>query len=294
MRCLYISNPVSGTGRKHNDKIISRLQEKFDQVDFVETQYPRHLTEILEKNYQKYDTVVITGGDGTLNETVNALAEKENAPKIGYIPSGTCNDVARTLKLPKNVDKALDIIIKGNTCDYDVMKVNDRYCIYVCGMGIFTSSSYNTKQDFKRKMGRIAYYFHGLGDALLGKTFEVSIDSPNMQFDGTGALLLFINSKSVAGFKFNKNANLSDGYVDVCLIYEKKPRKKVSLMNKIRIAKMFMFGYKSMKNSSHVLLASINSANVKSCVNVNQDGECIDCANFELKVIQKGVKIICP
>ena len=293
MKCLYISNPYSGKGNKQNDKILNRLKEKYEVVDFVETEYRTHLTEILNARYQDYDTVVVTGGDGTLNETVNALAEKENAPNIGYIPSGTCNDVARSLNIPKNVDKALDIILNGKEFEYDIMKINDRYCIYVCGMGIFTSSSYDTKQDAKRKMGRIAYYFHGLGDALVGKTFSIGIESEELNFEGTGSLLLFINSKSVAGFKFNKHAVLNDGYIDVCLINEKKARKRVSLMNKIRIVKMFMFGYKFMKNSSHVKVAKINSANVKNCVNVNQDGECIDCANFSLKVVQKGVKIIC-
>ena len=108
---------MSGNGKKNNNKIIERLKEKYEVVDFVETQYKSHIIDILNEKYKEYDTVVVTGGDGTLNETVNALAEKENAPKIGYIPSGTCNDVARSLNIPKNVDKALDIILKYKSPD---------------------------------------------------------------------------------------------------------------------------------------------------------------------------------
>ena len=293
MKCLYISNPMSGNGKKNNNKIIERLKEKYEVVDFVETQYKSHIIDILNEKYKEYDTVVVTGGDGTLNETVNALAEKENAPKIGYIPSGTCNDVARSLNIPKNVDKALDIILKDNVLEYDIMKVNGSYCIYVCGIGIFTSTSYDTKQNAKRKMGRIAYFFGGIKEALSGKTFEVEFESDELNYKGFASLLLFINSKSVAGFKLNKEAKLNDGKVDVVLFCEKNKRKFVSLMGKIRIAKMFLFGYKKLKNSKKIKVASVDYAKVKSCMCINQDGECGECSDFELKVIQKGVKIIC-
>ncbi len=293
MKCLYICNPMSGKKNKNNSKIISRLQQKFDVVDFVETQYKGHLIDILNDKYQEYDTVVLTGGDGTLNEAVNALAEKENAPCIGYIPSGTCNDVARSLNIPKNVDKALDIIMRGNVFEYDLMKVNQSYCIYVCGIGIFTSSSYDTKQSTKRKMGRIAYFFHGIKDVVSGKTFEVKFESEQLNYEGKASLLLFINSKSVAGFKLNKNAVLDDGKVDVCLFCEKDSRNFVPLFNKIRIARMFLFGYGRLKNNSKVKVVSTNYAKVRSCMIINRDGECGECTNFELKVIPKGIKIIC-
>ena len=284
---------MSGKAKKQNDKIVSRLKEKFEIVDFVETQYKNHLTEIVNSKYKEYDTIVVTGGDGTLNEAVNALAEKEDAPKLGYIPSGTCNDVARTLNIPKNVDKALDLIIKGETFEYDLMKINNRYCIYICGIGIFTATSYDTKQKYKRKMGRIAYFFGGISDALVGKTFKVNINCEELNFEGTGALLLFINSRSVGGFKMNKGAQLNDGKVDACLIHEKKARKRVSFMNKVRIAKLFLFGYKRMKNNSHIKVFSVSDASVRSCTYINQDGECGECTDFVLKVIHKGVKIIC-
>lgn len=293
MKCLYISNPMSGKAKKHNDKIISRLKEKFEVVDFVETQYKAHLTEIVNEKYCDYDTIVVTGGDGTLNEAVNGLAGKENAPSLGYIPSGTCNDVARTLGISKNVDKALDTILRGQTFEYDLMKVNDRYCIYVCGMGIFTATSYSTKQNAKRKMGRIAYFFGGLSDCLVGKTFHLKVNSDTFNFDGTGAILLFINSKSVAGFKLNKGAVLDDGEVDACIIHEKKSRKRVSFMNKVRIARLFLFGYKRLKDNSHIKVFKVKKCSVESCCYINQDGECGECSDFDLQVVQKGVKIIC-
>ncbi len=293
MDCLYICNPMSGKKDKHNDVIIKKLRQKFDVVDFVETQYKGHLTDILNEKYQQYDTIVLTGGDGTLNEAVNALADKDNTPSIGYIPSGTCNDVARTLGIPKSVNKALDIILRGRVFEYDLMKINQSYCIYVCGMGIFTSSSYSSNQSKKRRLGWLAYFFDGIRDAFAGKTFDLTIDSQQLCYTGKVALALFINSKSVAGFKFNKNAVLDDGKVDVCLFCEKSKKKHVSFLTKLRIVKMFLFGYDKIKNNSHTKVASISCAKVKNYMTINQDGEHGESTDFELSVIPKKVKIIC-
>lgn len=284
---------MSGRKQKENDKIIARLKEKYEVVDFAETQYRAHLTKIVSDTVSNYDLIVVTGGDGTLNEAVNGLAGKENAPVLGYIPSGTCNDVARSLSIPKNVDKALDIILKGNVFDYDLMKVNENYCIYVCGTGIFTSSSYSTNQKSKRKLGKLAYYLNGFKEAICGKTFQLQFESNELNYSGTADLMLLMNSRSVAGFSLNKNADLQDGKVDVCIIHEKKQKKRVSFANKLRIAKMFLFGYDRLKNTKHIKVASLDRAKVKCCEIINEDGECCQCSEFELQVIQKGIKIIC-
>ena len=293
MKCLYICNPMSGRKHKNNKLAINRLKQKYQTVDFVETQHKGHLTEILNQEYKNYDTIVLTGGDGTLDEAVNALAEKQNAPAIGYIPSGTCNDVARSLGIPKNVNKAIDIILRGNVFEYDLMKVNQRYCIYVCGIGVFTSTSYVAKQSAKRHFGWLAYFFCGLKDAFAGKTFDVKFENEQFTYQGKASLILFVNSKSVAGFKLNKRAVLDDGKVDVCIFCEKGRQKKVSLSSKIRIAQMFVFGYDRLKSNSRVKVFSTDHAKVQCCKTINCDGERGECADFELKVIQKGIRIIC-
>ena len=284
---------MSGRKQKENDKIVSRLKEKYEVVDFVETQYRAHLTKIVNDNFSNYDLIVVTGGDGTLNEAVNGLAGKENAPILGYIPSGTCNDVARSLGIPKNVDKALDIILKGNVFEHDLMKVNQNYCIYVCGMGIFTSSSYSTNSKAKRKLGKLAYFLNGFKDVICGKTFHLQFESNLLNFNGTASLMLLMNSRSVAGFSLNKNADLQDGKIDVCIIHEKKNKKYVSLSSKLKIAKLFLFGYDKVKNTKRTKVVSIDRAKVRCCEIINEDGECCQCSDFELQVIQKGIKILC-
>lgn len=291
MKCLFVANPNSGRGTivKRKDYVIKRLQTKFDVVDYRETEHSGHLTEIIEECYADYDCVVVSGGDGTVNEAVSALAEKENAPAIGYIPSGTVNDVAHTLRIPKSVKRALDVIINGKPFEYDIMKINDKYAIYVCGFGLFTSSSYETKQSAKRRVGKIAYAFKATKEFFVAKSYDFEFEGDGQTLCGKTALALIVNSKYVAGMKFNKPADLQDGKADVIIFLEKKNR--VSFGTKMRIFKMFLCGINRVRRSKHVAMFSVANAKVKCNAVVNCDGENGGVGGFNMKVINKGIKI---
>lgn len=292
MKCLFVANPQSGKGKivKKKDYIISRLKQKFEEVDYLETQHAGHLTQIIECSYSNYDCIVVSGGDGTVNETVTALADKPNAPTIGYIPSGTVNDVARTLSIPKNVKKAVDIIINCDPFEYDVMKVNDRFGIYVCGFGMFTSSSYKTKQAAKRRLGKFAYVVDSVKEFFVSHPIAFEFKSEQINLCGSAALMLVVNSRSVAGMRFNKRASLQDGQADVVVFLEDK--KNVSLATKLRIFKMFLFGINSVRKSKHVAVFQCGQAHVKvDGTPINLDGENGGQGTFDLKMINKGIKI---
>ena len=288
---MFVANPNSGRGTivKRKDYIINRLKTKFDIVDYRETEHTGHLTEIIESCYTDYDCVVVSGGDGTVNEVVTALAEKENAPAIGYIPSGTVNDVAHTLRIPKNINRALDIIINGKPFEYDIMKINNKYAIYVCGFGLFTSSSYETKQSAKRRVGKVAYAFKAVKEFFVAKSYDFEFESENISLRGKTALALIVNSKYVAGMKFNKPADLQDGKADVIIFLEKK--RKVGFGTKMRIFKMFLCGIDKVRQSKRVAMFSVSSAKVKCDAIVNCDGENGGVGGFEMKIINKGIKI---
>src|SRR5699024_12171008 len=85
-----------------------------------------------------YDLVVGAGGDGTINEVINGIAKKEYRPGLGVIPVGTMNDFARALLIPREVKKAVDIIVNGQTKQLDIGKVNDHYFINIAGGGKLT------------------------------------------------------------------------------------------------------------------------------------------------------------
>lgn len=294
MKCLLIINPVSGKKKKFNLKyIIDTLKIKFDVVDFLQSKYRNHVTEILNEKANDYDTVIVKGGDGTLNEAINALSNFENPPALGYIPSGTTNDVGKTFGLSKNIKKALKVILNGNIITTDILQVNDRKAMYVCGVGMFTRSSYATSQTKKQKFGRLAYIFAGIKEFFSSKTVNITLNADGQEYSGDCALGLCLNSKWVGGFKLNNFAELNDGKMDLCFVFEKKPRKKVCFATKLKICTLFLFGLHKAKPNKKVVILKTDKCNLKinSTDNATVDGECCSEKDLTIKVLKSKIKL---
>lgn len=297
MKCLFIFNPNSGKGKivKKEKYIVEKLKTKYDVVDVAKTEYPRHASKIASENINNYDTFVIAGGDGTLNEIINAVAEKENAPTIGYIPAGTANDVAHSLKIPRSVKGAVKTILNGKVFNHDIFKVNNKYGIYVCATGLGCEISYQTKQTKKRFWGKLAYFFSGAKTILKSKPLNISLKHDNNIVEKNCALLLIVNSRYVGGFKINKKACLDDGYVDVVMI-ESPKKNKLSLISLLNIAKLFLFGLNYTKKKKRVSYFKLKNfeINLKNDAEINLDGECGLDGSFKFSALKKGVKIYIP
>lgn len=297
MKCIFICNEKSGRSRisKYKDYILTKLKTKYDVVDYIATNHKGHATEITNELYDKYDTLVVSGGDGTLNEVINALVDKEVQPTIGYIPTGTTNDVAHSLKIPKSIKKAVQIILNGKVFNHDVFKVNDKYGIYVCSTGLFCESSYAAKQIDKKHYGRFAYYVYGAKEIFKADPLNIKIKYDDTTVEGRYCLMLIVNSRYVGGYKVNKNANLSDGFVDVILI--KEPKKKgLSLKSLLTVAKLFLFGLDFNKKNKFITYLKLKEfeVNINSKTKINMDGEKASKGSFKFKAIEKGVKIFIP
>ena len=164
----------------------------------------------------EYDSIIFSGGDGTFNDVCNCVSKNEMRPILGYIPSGTANDISKNLKLSKNFKKALKVIIEGNTIKHDVGMINDMYFMYVCGCGTFTSVSYETSQKWKKIFGRLAYAFDGMKElqAPTVVNAKILLDSGEV-VEHNCPLFLVLNSRSIGGIPMNKRGHLNDGKFDV-------------------------------------------------------------------------------
>ena len=296
MKCLFIYNPNSGKGKvkKKEKYIVEKLKAKYDIVDVAQTKYAGNAKEIAFQKYNLYDTFVVAGGDGTLNEVINAIAEKDNAPNIGYIPTGTVNDIAHSLKIPRNIKKAVKVILNGKVFNHDIFKCNDKYGIYVCTTGLGTEASYATKQTSKRFWGKLAYFLHGATKIFKSEPLKVKLKYEDKEINKNCSLLLIVNSKNVAGFTINRKAVLDDGYVDIVMIDSPKKRG-FSFISLLRAAKVFLFGIKY-KNSKHITYLKLKDfeVTIKSKAIINLDGEQGFKGSFKFNSIKKGVKILVP
>lgn len=298
-KCLFVYNPKSGKSGllKRINYIIEELRVIYDEVDYKPTEYAGHASKIARDACGVYTHLIVSGGDGTFNEIVNGIAEQANSPIIGYLPSGTINDLSRSLNIPRNLNKALKAIRDNNVFEHDIFQSNDRYGIYFCGAGAFTFTSYQTKQKSKKLFGRIPYFINGAKELFHLPDFDITFSDKNGYItSGRYIMMLILNSRSAAGFKLNSRANLSDGKVDVVLIKREKKTFWSYLVSLFAIARIFLLDHRFLKNNDYITKFSASEfhlENNKRAI-INVDGEQGSYGNMNFRVINKGIKIIVP
>lgn len=296
MKNIFVYNPESGNGKIHKYKnyIISKLSEKYDEIECIETNHQGHAYELAKDSIGKYDYFFVAGGDGTLNEVVNGMGAAENKPIIGYIPSGTVNDVARSLGISRKIKKAVNMLIEGKIFEHDTFRVNDRYGIYVCATGLFTATSYDTDRYQKKKLGKLAYAKHGIKELKKTEALPITLNINEESIEAKCSLVLILNSRSVAGFKINKNASLSDGEVEVVIFTSQG--KYITLTELTTIANTFVYGLDKLKNNKNIIYRRASKFNMKlgEGTAINLDGEKSGEGSFDFEVLQKSIKIITP
>ncbi len=296
MKCIYIYNPESGNGKivKHKKYIIEKLEQKYGKIIECPTRHSGHATEIARIEGADADYIFCSGGDGTLNEIINGIAELDNQPILGYIPTGTVNDVARSLGISKNVKKAVANLLEGKVFEHDIFKVNDRYGIYVCCAGLFTHSSYSTARSKKKRWGKLAYFFDSVKEVFGAKPVYVELKTDSEDIKRNCGLLLILNSISVAGIKLNKEATLSDGEVEVLLIHSHPDKVRFSEI--LTALNVFLRGVRKYKNSKKVTYRKLAHFRLitKEGTTINLDGEKSGAGAFDFSVINRAVKIISP
>ena len=270
MKCAVIYNPFGkrGTIDEQKDFIEKTLKKKFDTVDFLQTQRPKHASELARSACGIYDVIAIAGGDGTFNEVVNGVAEQENKPALAFLPCGTVNDMARSLSIPKNLKRALSVLLDGNSFKHDVFRVNDGYGIYVLTSGLFTSSTYSTKQHHKRRFGWYAYFAKGFRSLFVPNNLKMTITCDGVEYDDDYAFVLFANSNSVAGFNVNRGAVLNDGIIDVVLMRQSKFIGLTNLISALRLVMLFVFKIKSLKRDKRTKILQAKHITIKNHSNL--------------------------
>lgn len=186
---------------------------------------------------RQYDLVIVAGGDGTINEVVHGIAQADYRPTLGIIPAGTTNDFARALCIPREIDKAVDIILQDHIKALDIGKVNESYFINIAGGGDLTELTYDVPIKLKSAIGQLAYYVKGIEMLPFLCPVSVKIEYDEEVFEGDIMLFLIANTNSVGGFeKLAPDALIDDGYFDLLIL------KKTNLAEFLRIATLALRG----------------------------------------------------
>lgn len=265
---LFIINPVAGGGRtKSLAPIIKESMEKHNiSYNIIFTSKEREATRIVENS--DHHKIIAVGGDGTVNEVAKGLINR-GFGELGIIPSGTGNDLSRSLKIPLDHLEAIDIIIKGKTKDIDVGTINDYPFLNIGSFG-FDAEVVNTTNKVKRYIkSHIAYLFGVLITLVRFRKKEVLLEIDGQVYKEKIVLLAAGNGSYYGGgMKILPNANLSDGYLHLCLVKD---------INKLFMLFLFptIFKGNHIKYKKYVSIYKTKSIKIKTKNNIffNVDGE---------------------
>lgn len=221
-KLLFVLNPFSGKGEIKNKllQIVDIFVKNGFKVTIHTTQKAQDAMELVEREAGEYDLVVCSGGDGTLDETVTGMMMREQRVPIGYIPAGSTNDFAGSLKIPKRMEEAAKVIMEGVPFSCDVGRFADDYFVYIAAFGLFTDVSYETSQELKNRIGHAAYILEGLKRLPLIQSYHMRVEYEDQVIEDDFIYGMVSNSMSAGGFKniTGKNVKLDDGVFEVTLI----------------------------------------------------------------------------
>ena len=231
-KMLFVMNPISG--QKKANKFLPEILSLFNRAGYEITAYMTgcqgDAIGAVERYAPQMDLIVCCGGDGTFNETITGLIHSGCDVPLGYIPTGTTNDFATSLKLSNNILQAAQDILEGEPVAYDVGKFGERYFSYVASFGAFTKSSYTTPQYIKNALGHTAYVLSGIQELsqLRNEHVRMEIDGKVVEDDFIfGAVC---NATSVGGVLTldPKTVDMSDGLLEILLVRSPKNLTELS------------------------------------------------------------------
>ncbi|MCR5590671.1 MAG: diacylglycerol kinase family lipid kinase [Lachnospiraceae bacterium] len=221
---LFIYNPKAGKASIGNH--VGDIVDIFTKSGYRVTVYPTQCQgdgEVAATQYaSEYDRIVCAGGDGTLDEIVTGIMSAGVKVPIGYLPTGSTNDFARSLGIPRMIRKAALTASSDRTFRCDIGRFNSRYFVYVAAFGLFTDVTYETDQGMKNIFGYTAYLAEAVKRLPNARSIPLKIRYDDEEIIGSFIVGLIMNSDSVGGIKAipGPDVKLDDGFFEVMLVKE--------------------------------------------------------------------------
>jgi diacylglycerol kinase (ATP) len=237
-------------------------------------------------------TLVVAGGDGTLNEAVNGVAEAEALDRVrfGIIPLGTGNDFAAGLGIPADVDQALETLLQQRELQVDLGKANGRIFLNTSGGGYIAEVSVNVTAQLKTIAGRLAYLIGGAQALLEYEPVRATVraDPGDLRL-GLGLYAFAVcNSRLIGGGRLiAPEALVDDGLLDVCLI------ESMSAVEFVALARKVADGEHVNDPRVRYLQASSVVLEFEREIHFNTDGEVLPAVRCEYSVLPRAARFLC-
>lgn len=287
-----ISNPSSGKQSidRRLERLIKLLIDDGYTINKFETKKKNDaMNETIKACMEDWDIIIVSGGDGTVNEVAKGIVKSDNKIPVAILASGTVNDFANYMKIPKDVNDFYNMIKRFETVNVDLGKINDDYFVNVAAGGILSNVGYQVQPEVKLVLGRMAYYLEGLKEITLQGIKPINLQIESEEYSGTEEVLLFLisNSSSIGGFKkIAPKADVLDGLLDIVIV------KKSDVAN---LANIF-FNIFSGEHINHPNVIYFKSNNIKlnttDDVSIDIDGEYGGQLPATFGILPKSFKIL--
>ena len=213
---LYSGDTGPKTQEKKALKAAKELSRAFD-LTLKKTKSAEEAASLAKASCGVYDALIVAGGDGTFHNALNAIANEEKQPILGYLNLGTLGDVGKNFGVRRNLKKAIKIIEGGHVSTFDVVKANDRFFAYMAACGVYSDVAYSAKRKTKRRWGKFTYYWLSLKEAFHPYSLHVEGEADGVPFSGEYSFAMVLNGSHVGGFNVNREGSMQDGEAELYL-----------------------------------------------------------------------------
>ena len=274
MKYVFIINPASGKTDydKIKENIIKTLEK--EEYEIYETKAPKEATEIASRFKNEENTIVYSvGGDGTLNEVVNGIAEGKC--KLGIIPTGSGNDFYRTLKEAQTENVRLDL-----------GKVNGRYFINIASVGMDAETCNNANKIKSKIKLQSSYYLALIHTFLTFKSKSLKLKIDKNVYAGDYIIAAICNGKYYGGgFKIAPVASFDDNQFDIYLVSKAGKLKLIKILLALLKSEHEKYNEVRKYTGKNITITSENN------LIVNIDGEITISKNIEIEMIEDALII---
>lgn len=293
-RCMLIINPTAGRERAkyHKENLRRQLENMFDDVELRETEKAGDATLwAKEAALIGFDAVFSMGGDGTLNETINGLAQANKPIDFGFIPLGTINDLARALNIPLHPEVAIDMLPRCKTVKVDIAKANDRYFINTIATGIMPEAVGHVSIEQKTRLGPLAYFLTGIKAMQAHETSLFKITTPEGSSIYRSPLIVAMLTNSVGSFRnLAPQARVDDGKIWLGIF------KDFNYLDLIKVIPEFLSGQPL--TSELMTLKALEEVRIELLsdhpLSTNMDGDSGPSFPLDIKVLPSFLSVYVP
>lgn len=290
-RALFIYNQTAGQAdtEKALAAVLPVISVHVKQLEVIQTEREGETTELCRKWGEKADLIIILGGDGTVHEAINGVAELDKRPVLGILPGGTCNDFSRMLSMPQNLAKAAKSLMEGKTQLLDIGKVNNHYFLNFWGVGLVAATSTNIDDTQKKVIGKLSYFLSALKTVQMTEPFRYTLRGDDHELEGEAVMILVMNGRYIGTNSIPfPNMKVDDGLFDVLIVKDSSFGAFIEVFN---LEELPPNEKEAQGNLQHFQTSSL-SVKTTPVLAADTDGEIYSETPAELTVLHKHIEMI--